>query len=87
MAYNKIVLGMATLRIIFGLMGLVGAGIMLKGNDTALALQVNGVLGAIGPFILLSVAALGVIDLAGGIPYSKIAMIIVGVVLILMGTR
>lgn len=87
MGINRIVFSMAVIRTIFGVMGLIGAFIMIKSNNAETALKVNGVLGAIGPFIMLSVSALGLIELASKIPYEKIAMIVIGVILILLGTK
>ncbi len=87
MLQNKVILAMAALRVFFGLLGLVGAGLMLCRQDLATALRINTMLGSIGPFVFLTVSLLGISALASEILPSRLALIIVGVACVLLGTR
>lgn len=83
---DKALVAMATIRFLFGVANLTAVFLMLKSKSVATALKLNGILGSIGPFILLGVSAIGLIALAGKISPVKIAMIVAGVGLILYGT-
>ncbi len=84
---NKTVMTMAITRFIFGIANLTAAFLMLKFGKVEKALAINGVLGSIGPFIFLSVSAIGISSIAGKIPVVKLVMIIVAIILIFFSTR
>ena len=81
------VLAMALIRVFFGLLSLAGGYMMFRLNDIQQAVRINGILGSIGPFVLLSVSAIGIAGLATQLDIRKILMVVVGVMLIMMGTR
>ena len=56
-------------------------------KDLQNAVKINSFMGSIGPFVFLGLSLLGVAGLAGQIEVKKLAMIIVGVTLIMLGTR
>lgn len=87
MLQNKILLAMVALRVFFGLLGLVGAVLMLLRQDLATALRINTALGSIGPFVFLSVSLLGISGLASEMQPSRLALVVVGVICVLLGTR
>ena len=82
---DKFVLGMAALRIISGIIELTAAFLMLKFNRVEAALKINAVLVAIGPLILMSVMALGLLGLAGRVSFNKFFIIMTGVAIIFYG--
>ncbi len=84
---NKTVLVMALIRAFFGLLGLLGAFLMLRYNDVSSAVRINGVIGSIGPFVFLSVSLMGVSALASSVPLSRTILILVGIGLIMLGTK
>ncbi|MEW6244762.1 MAG: DUF2619 domain-containing protein [Bacillota bacterium] len=84
---NKTVLTMALIRAFFGLLGLLGALLMLRYNDVRSAVRINGVIGSIGPLVFLSVSLIGVSGLASSVPLSKLCLVLLGVGLIVLGTK
>lgn len=84
---SRVVTQMAMLRIIAGSIEVTAALLMLKFGRVTTALQINGVLGLIGPIILFSVSTLGILSLAHQVHFSKLAIIALGVLLIFLGTR
>ncbi|MFV9510804.1 YqhV family protein [Tepidibacillus sp. LV47] len=84
---NKFVLGMAFLRFFSGLMELLAGMIMLKLNEISKALMVNSLLAFLGPTILLSTTAIGLVGISDKLSYGKILVIFIGVGLILYAVR
>lgn len=84
---DKAVYSMAGLRFLSSLCEFTGAVLMLYFGTATRALQVNGALSLVGPFVLVAVTAIGVIGISGEISWSRIALILVGVALILFGSR
>ncbi|NLJ85857.1 MAG: YqhV family protein [Firmicutes bacterium] len=84
---TQIVRNMALLRIVAGSLEITAALLMIRSGRVTTALQINGILGLIGPFILAAVSLLGLAGLAGRISPSKLAIVGVGVFFILLGTR
>ena len=84
-AMDKVVVGMALIRIFSGLIELSAALLMLKFNKVETALKINAVLAFVGPVILMSVMALGLFGMAGKMPSSKMFFIVLGVLFIFYG--
>jgi len=82
---DKIVVGMALIRILSCMIELSAAILMLKFNRVETALKINAVLAFIGPMILMSVMILGLFGMAGKMPTSKMFFIILGVLFIFYG--
>jgi len=76
---DKYVFGMAMLRILSGTIEFCAALLMLKLNRVDQALKINSVLALVGPMVLFSVTALGLVGLAGKISLHKMLLIILGV--------
>ena len=87
MRFDHLVLAMASLRVLFGIMGLGGAALMLWYNDVTTAVRINAVLGSVGPFTFLVVSLMGVAGMAGQIPVQRLVLVGVGVTMVLLGTR
>ncbi len=84
---DKVVYGMALLRVLSSMIELSGACFMLYFGTAAKALQVNGTLSLVGPFVLVTVTALGISGMTGSIHWSRILFIVIGVGCILIGAR
>ncbi len=81
------VIAMGVTRILFGIMSLGGGFLMFYSNDLKQAVRINGVLGSIGPFVFLSVSLIGLAGLSGQLDPRKLAMLMAGVILIMLGAR
>ena len=79
--------GMATVRFVSASIEFTAALLMLRMGRVDTALRINGVLGLVGPLILIVTTALGVAGMAGRVQVGKIALIFAGVYLILYGSR
>lgn len=84
---EPLVNSMAVIRLISATIEATAAVLMLRSGRVETALRINGLLGLVGPTILVSVTAIGVLGLAGRLPYAKMAIIGMGVYLILYGSR
>ena len=79
--------GMAVVRYVSAAIEATAATVMLRMGRVDTALRINGLLGLVGPAILITVTALGVAGMAGRLQIGKIALIGAGVYLILYGSR
>jgi len=84
---SGLVAGMALLRMISGTIELSAAVLMLHFGSLQTAFRINGLLGLVGPTILIIVSSLGLIGLAGKVATWKLGLIAAGVACILAGTR
>ncbi len=78
---------MAAVRVISGLLEIIVAFLFLKGGRVENALRMNAFLGLIGPLIFLLVSILGVVAIAVKVSWPKMAMICLGIILVLIGTK
>lgn len=85
---DKVVYGMAGIRVLSSCIEFAGAMLMLYFGTAGKALQVNAGLALVGPLVLVSVTLLGIVGIAGeGIAWQRIALIMLGVACILFGAR
>ncbi|HHV54179.1 MAG TPA: DUF2619 domain-containing protein [Firmicutes bacterium] len=77
--------GMVALRLISSLIELTGALLMWRAGAVRAALQVNALLGLVGPMILLLVSTFGLLGLAGQVSPGKLVLVVTGVLLIFFG--
>lgn len=84
---DKVVYAMASIRFISSLLELSGALLMLYFGTAHKALQVNAGLALVGPFVLITVTALGVMGISGDIHWHRVLFILLGVFFILYGAR
>lgn len=89
MPEERVVSGMAMLRLLSATVEIVAALLMVRSGKVADAIRINGVLGLVGPLVLASVTALGVIGLAGTgrLSPTRLATLAVAVLLILTSVR
>lgn len=78
---------MGIMRFISAAMELAAAFLIMRIARIDTAIQLNAVLGLVGPAIFVSVTLLGVAGLSGKISVPKLLMIAAGVVLVLLGGR
>lgn len=83
--FNKIVFGMAALRLLSSTIEFTAALLMLKFNNVEIAFKINATLALVGPTIMLCVTSLGLLGLAGKVPLSSMAIILLGVAFIFVG--
>lgn len=84
---DPFVQGMAAVRMVSASIEFTAAVLMLRFGRVETALRINGILGLVGPVILILTTALGVAGMAGRIQLGKIALIFAGVYLILYASR
>lgn len=82
---SKIVLSMATLRVISGSLEIIAAMIMLRLAQVDKALLVNSGLALLGPIVLLTTTSIGLVGLAEKLSFSKMIWVIAGVTCIFIG--
>ncbi|NLY10689.1 MAG: YqhV family protein [Firmicutes bacterium] len=83
----RTVKGMALLRFLAGTIEITAALLMLKLGRVKSAMKINSVLGLIGPLVLFIVSTLGIIGLSQHLSLNKMLIVVIGVLLILIGTR
>ncbi len=82
---DKIVLGMAGIRLLSASIEFTAAMLMLMYGRVETAFKINALLALVGPAVLLTVTTLGLIGLAGKISPSGMMSVILGVILIFVG--
>ncbi|CAH0118590.1 YqhV family protein [Paenibacillus sp. MSJ-34] len=82
---DKIVLSMASIRILSGSIEVLAALLMLRLNQPEKALAVNTALALVGPIVLITTTSIGVIGIADKLSWGKIGWIVCGVGCILIG--
>ncbi|WP_312108785.1 YqhV family protein [Brevibacillus reuszeri] len=85
--WEKAIMGMAALRILSGSIEILAALFILKVNQVEKALMINSGLAIVGPVILITTTAIGLLGMSDRISFAKIAWIMVGVSFILIGVR
>lgn len=84
---DKLVWGMAGLRLLSGSVEVMAALLMIYYGTLEKAVVVNAFLSLIGPFVLIFVTTLGLVGLADKLDFTKILIVMAGVGLILYGVR
>ncbi|WP_026674902.1 YqhV family protein [Alkalihalobacterium bogoriense] len=81
------VLGMVVIRVISGLIELSAAALMFRFNSVEKAVAINALLAVVGPVVLISTMAIGLVGMADKLSVGKLLLIGAGVALILIGLR
>lgn len=84
---DKLVWGMAGLRLLSGSIEMIAALLMLYYGTIERAVTVNAFLAMVGPTVLILVTTIGLIGLADKLDFSKMLVVMCGVALILYGVR
>lgn len=82
---DKFVLGMVALRFMSGSIEVLAAFIMLRLNQVEKALMVNSALALVGPIVLISTTALGLIGVADKISFNRLIWVICGITFLFIG--
>lgn len=78
---------MSVLRIISGCLEIGTAFLFLRSKKIETALQLNAILGLMGPIIFLLVSGLGLISVAVKLSPFKVGLIALGVLCIVLGSK
>ena len=84
---SRNLLGMSVLRIISGCLEIGTAFLFLRLKKVEAALQLNAILGLVGPIIFLLVSGLGLISVAVKVSPFKVVLIALGVLFIMIGSK
>lgn len=84
---QNIVRGMAFLRLISATIEVTAVIIMWRLTKVDSALRLNSVLGLVGPTIFVLVSALGIAGMVVKVNPVRMAVILIGVLLVIWGTR
>ncbi|SHI51950.1 YqhV family protein [Desulfofundulus thermosubterraneus] len=84
---DRIVLGMALLRLLSSSIEFSAAMLMLYFNRVETAFKINSLLALVGPTVLLTTTSLGLVGLAGKVSPCSMAIILLGVALIFIGVN
>ncbi len=82
---DKAAFSMALLRILSGSLELTAAIVMIRLNSVEKALVVNSMLAMVGPMILISTMAIGLVGLSDKLSPGKLLWVMAGVGCILIG--
>lgn len=82
-----IIKNMATIRMISGILEIAVAFIFIKIGRVDSALRMNAFLGLVGPLVFLAVSVLGIAAIAVRLPWYKVFIISLGMILVLIGTK
>jgi hypothetical protein len=83
--FDRIVFLMAFFRVLSSFIEMSAALLMLKFNSVETAFKINAALAMVGPGIMLTVTSLGLVGLAGKVPFSGMFFILTGVAFIFYG--
>jgi len=82
---DKIVVGMALLRVLSGSIELTAALVIYRLQSVEKALLVNSSLALVGPLVFIVVTALGLAGMADRLTFGKLAWIAAGVACLFIG--
>ncbi|NLM37806.1 MAG: DUF2619 domain-containing protein [Firmicutes bacterium] len=84
---SRNLVGMSALRIISGVLEISAALLFLRLKKVEIALQLNAALGLVGPIIFILVSGLGLVTVATKVSPFKVALVALGVVFIVLGSK
>ncbi len=87
MIYARTLMAIVLLRVLSALIEVSAALFVWKSRDLRLAMQVNALLGLVGPAIFVSASLLGLRALSSELSTGKVVVVLAGVLLVLVGTR
>lgn len=82
---NKVVLSMASLRMLSGSIEICAALLMLRLNQIDKALIVNSSLALVGPLILITTTTIGLVGMSDKLSASKFAWVAAGIICLMIG--
>ncbi|WP_123040919.1 YqhV family protein [Cohnella candidum] len=82
---DKAAMSMAILRMLSGSLELTAAIVMIRLNSVEKALVVNSMLALVGPLVLISTTAIGLVGLSDKLSPAKMIWVMAGVACLLIG--
>lgn len=84
---DKLIVGIRIMRGLSAIIEVTAALLLLRMSDLPSMIRLNAFLGMVGPVIFITVGAMGLAAGFGKIALHKLALIFLGVVLVVLGTR
>lgn len=84
---DKLIWGIRIVRALSAVIEVSAVLILLRMQDVRPMLRLNSALGLVGPLIFITVSALGLAEGLGKIDPHKLLLILLGVILVILGTR
>lgn len=81
------VMAMAAIRAAYGVVNFLAAYFIYSYGTVEAGLRINAIVGTIGPIFFTAVAIIGITGAAAILQPHKVIMIVLGIILIIMGTR
>ncbi len=78
---------MAMIRGMYGIANFTAAYLIYRAGTPEAGLRINAIMGSIGPFFFAAVALIGIAGAASNLQAHKLIMLIIGITLIMLGTR
>ncbi|WP_040340264.1 YqhV family protein [Fictibacillus macauensis] len=85
--FEKVVLGMAVIRLASGFIEITAALLMLHFNSPEKALMINAGLSIVGPIIFFSTMAIGLLGISSRLNMGSLLWVIAGLALIVIGLK
>ncbi|MFC4777453.1 YqhV family protein [Paenibacillus sp. GCM10023252] len=82
---NKVVMSMASLRLMSGTIEICAALLMLRLNQIDKALVVNSSLALVGPLILIATTTIGLVGLSDKLSLDKFLWVAAGITFLMIG--
>ena len=82
---DKIVISMASLRLMSGSIEVIAALLILRFNQVEKALLINSGLALVGPLVFIAATSIGLIGIAEKLSFSKLIWVVLGVTCIFVG--
>lgn len=80
-------MGIRVLRALSATIEVAAALLLWQMADIKSMIRLNSVLGMVGPLVFIAVSALGIAGAMGDIQWKKLMLVIVGVTLVVIGTK
>jgi hypothetical protein len=84
---ERLMWGIRLVRLLSATIEVVAVILLLRMQDVGSMLRLNAGLGLVGPLIFITVSALGLTGSLGQVQPAKLVLILLGVVLVVIGTR
>jgi len=84
---DRLVWGIRVARVLSASVEVVAAVLLLRMSDIRSMIRLNSLLGLVGPLIFVTVSALGIAASLGKIQPGRLGLVVLGVMLVVLGTR
>lgn len=84
---DRLVWGIRLVRGLSALVEVMAALLLLRMTDIRAMIRLNSMLGLVGPLVFITVSAFGIAASLGRIQPGRLGLVVLGVVLVVLGTR